>query len=182
MKLTKQKRNQYFNLFFLVITLCSTICLFYYKNIRRFQPTLYSIFLTVTIITVLIYLSYKNEKKQKSKIKMQILISLLLISEILCMSRCPFVFVPPLKDNYFGVDLSYWNQDLDFEVLADECDFIILRLGYTGSSDGVTPKSDTAFKEYLKQCEKYGIPYGVYYYSLATNQEQAKKEAKKNMV
>ena len=38
-------------------------------------------------------------------------------------------------------------------------------------------KEDPYFKQNVKQCEELSIPYGVYYYSLAQDAIQAKKEA-----
>lgn len=177
MKIQKKQWNQYFNLGFIVITLLSIIFLFYFKNIRRFQPILYSILLSLCIIVCLGYFIYKNERKKKTKKELQMILSILLVGELLCCMISPFVFRPPTKDIYYGLDLSYWNKDLNFETIVEEYDFIILRLGYTGSSDGITNKTDSAYKEYVSQCEKYSIPYGVYFYSLATNTTLAKQEA-----
>ncbi len=58
-----------------------------------------------------------------------------------------------------------------------EIDFVIIRCGYTSLTDGTKTKVDPLFEQNIKQCQNLNIPYGVYYYSLATEAAQAKKEA-----
>lgn len=75
-----------------------------------------------------------------------------------------------------GIDVSHHNGKINWKkVAASDIDFAIIRCGY--GSD--YKKQDDKYWEYnVKQCEKYGIPYGVYLYSYATNVKQAKSEAK----
>ncbi len=74
-----------------------------------------------------------------------------------------------------GVDVSAWQGEIDWEALAEEIDFAILRCGY-GSDD--PEQDDSRWEEYASACERLGIPYGVYLYSYATTQEQALSEAR----
>ena len=91
--------------------------------------------------------------------------------------RSPNVLLNMNKDVVFGVDLSHFNGEVDFEALKSEVDFVILRVGYTGYSNGKI-NADDNFKEYAKAANEAGIPVGVYYYSQATNKPEAKAEAK----
>ena len=50
--------------------------------------------------------------------------------------RSPNVLLNMDKDIVQGVDLSYFNGEVDFEELKSEVDFVILRVGYTGYSNG----------------------------------------------
>ena len=77
---------------------------------------------------------------------------------------------------YHGIDISKWDGDVDLSSTA--LDFVIIRCGYTSNEDGLTIKPDSQFEQNIKQCKELGIPYGVYYYSCATDTIQATKEAK----
>ncbi len=72
---------------------------------------------------------------------------------------------------YSGVDVSYWQGTIDWEKMAENADFVILRCSH---GNGYDSNWDT----YADACEKYGIPYGVYHYSLATTKAEIKAEVK----
>ena len=79
-----------------------------------------------------------------------------------------------------GMDISAWQDKVskaNFEkAKADGINFVILRIGYTGSSSG-KPTIDSVFENNYKNAIAAGLPVGVYYYSMATNIDMAKKEA-----
>ena len=66
---------------------------------------------------------------------------------------------------------------MNLQLARQEIDFVIIRCGYTSLTDGTKTKVDPLFEQNIKQCQNLNIPYGVYYYSLATEAAQAKKEA-----
>lgn len=73
-----------------------------------------------------------------------------------------------------GVDVSHWQNDIDWKTAKDEIDFAILSIGY-GQDE--TEQDDRKFKRNADACVKYGIPFGVYIYSYATTVEGARGEA-----
>lgn len=73
-----------------------------------------------------------------------------------------------------GVDVSHWQNLIDWEKAKDEIDFAILSIGY---GQDTTSQDDAQFARNAAECEKYGIPYGVYIYSYAANAERAAGEA-----
>lgn len=79
-----------------------------------------------------------------------------------------------------GIDISAWQGKVskaNFEkAKADGIKFVILRLGYTGSSTK-KPTIDSVFENNYKNAIAAGLPVGVYFYSLATNNTMAKAEA-----
>ena len=79
-----------------------------------------------------------------------------------------------------GMDISAWQGSVskaNFEkAKADGIKFVILRVGYTGSSSK-KPTIDNVFENNYKNAIAVGLPVGVYYYSLATNTTLAKQEA-----
>lgn len=73
-----------------------------------------------------------------------------------------------------GPDISEFNGKVDFSALKSQCDFVILRCGYGSDYDF---QDDTEFARNSRECEKFGIPYGVYLYSYAADKKAAVSEA-----
>lgn len=72
------------------------------------------------------------------------------------------------------VDVSSWQGTIDWELAKNHIDGAILRCGY-GMDDAA--QDDSSFKRNADECTRLGIPFGVYLYSYATNDEKAKSEA-----
>ena len=71
----------------------------------------------------------------------------------------------------YGVDLSYHNGDVDFELLKEEgIEFVILRCGRTGAQD-------TMFETYYEQASAAGLDIGAYFYSYALTVEEMRADA-----
>lgn len=78
-----------------------------------------------------------------------------------------------------GIDVSYAQGYINWNVMKDNVDFAILRCGRGKYGTGEnTPKTDDRFLANQKGCEVNNIPYGVYFFSYATSYEWALKEAK----
>ena len=79
------------------------------------------------------------------------------------------------------VDLSEHNTVTDWAAAAKDLDAAILRIGYRGSIEGrATYKritEDGKFRSHLAGCQKYGIPYAVYYFPTPVSDAEAKEEA-----
>lgn len=74
-----------------------------------------------------------------------------------------------------GVDVSEWQGQIDWDaVKKDEIDFAILRCGY---GMDLEEQDDSWFKRNALECERVGMPYGVYLYSYADTVEKAASEA-----
>lgn len=73
----------------------------------------------------------------------------------------------------FGVDISTFNGDLNFSLLKNQVDFVIIRCGY--GSD-ITSQDDSKYERNVRECEALGIPYGIYFYSYALNMEDVESE------
>ena len=66
-----------------------------------------------------------------------------------------------------GVDVSVHNGTINWEkVKADGIDFAILRCGY---GQDIKSQDDKQWQRNVSECERLGIPYGVYLYSYATS-------------
>ena len=66
----------------------------------------------------------------------------------------------------YGVDVSEHNTDIN----VSKYDFIIIRACYGENTD-------KKFESFVKACESANIPYGVYVYDYALNDDEAKAEA-----
>lgn len=78
--------------------------------------------------------------------------------------------------SYVGIDVSHHQGEIDWDVVKKygNIDFVIIRCGYGGGSEG---GDDKYWARNVAACERLGIPYGVYLYSYATSEEDAREEA-----
>lgn len=79
-----------------------------------------------------------------------------------------------------GIDISAWQGKVSkasFEkAKAEGINYVILRVGYTGS-ESHKPTLDSCFENNYKNAIAAGLPVGIYYYSRATTNAKAQKEA-----
>ena len=76
---------------------------------------------------------------------------------------------------WHGIDVSEHNGTINWEDVKNSgIDFAIIRCGY-GKND--SSQDDLMFQRNITECERLGIPYGVYLYSYAGDREGAKSEA-----
>jgi GH25 family lysozyme M1 (1,4-beta-N-acetylmuramidase) len=74
-----------------------------------------------------------------------------------------------------GIDVSVHQGNIDWQKVKNAgIDYAILRCGY--GSD-IASQDDTQFARNMAECEKVGMPFGVYLYSYANSVEKAKSEA-----
>ena len=75
-----------------------------------------------------------------------------------------------------GIDVSEHQGRIDWDaVKASGIDFAILRVGFGAPS--FRGRVDYQFNRNISECERLGIPYGVYLYSYAWDDRQAAEEA-----
>ena len=76
-----------------------------------------------------------------------------------------------------GIDVSAYQGDIDWEQVAQAgVDFAIIRLGYRGYESGKLVEDKFARKN-LEGAASAGIQLGVYFFSQALNEEEAREEA-----
>ena len=78
-----------------------------------------------------------------------------------------------MKKSYKGIDVSTHNGEIQWDKVSNEIDFAMIRCGY--GKTGV----DARFKYNAESCKALGIPFGVYFFSYATNAIEAKEEARR---
>lgn len=72
-----------------------------------------------------------------------------------------------------GIDVSYCQKGLNWSaVKSSGYEFAVIRAG-----NDLKTRFDTEFEYHVENAKKYKIPFGVYWYGLALDGEQAKTEA-----
>ena len=79
-----------------------------------------------------------------------------------------------------GIDVSVYQGNIDWAKTAkdDNVDFAIIRAGFRGYGFAGTLVTDSKFKTNIEDALKNGIEVGVYFFSQAINEQEAKEEAK----
>ena len=76
--------------------------------------------------------------------------------------------------NTKGVDISYWNGDIDLAKVKNAgYKWVMIRCGWGNNS---TSKDDSRFAANVAKAEKLGMPWGVYLFSYACSTSDAKSE------
>ncbi len=74
-----------------------------------------------------------------------------------------------------GIDVSEWQGQIDWDKVKNtDVEFAILRCGFAGD---YAQYDDKTFKRNVSECQRLGIPFGVYLYSYAQDVQDAKAEA-----
>lgn len=75
----------------------------------------------------------------------------------------------------FGIDVSKWQQEIDFErVKQAGCEFVIMRMGYYYDDIAM----DQYYRQNMERAKAAGLDVGVYIYSTANSEEEARMNAK----
>lgn len=76
-----------------------------------------------------------------------------------------------------GIDVSKWQGNIDFEKVRDEgIEFVFIKVGGQNGI-GKDYYIDPKFIENIEGFQKLNIPVGLYFYSYANSEKQAKKDA-----
>ena len=71
-----------------------------------------------------------------------------------------------------GIDVSEHQGVIDWNKVKAHVDFVMLRAGYGKNN------IDKQFERNIKECNRLGIPVGIYWFSYALNEDMARQEAK----
>lgn len=81
------------------------------------------------------------------------------------------------QDVTFGIDVSKYQTNIDWKkVKTSGVQFVIVRLGYRGYVSG-TLVEDPMFEEHFTNARNSGLRVGVYIFSQAVNEDEAREEA-----
>ena len=78
----------------------------------------------------------------------------------------------------FGVDVSKYQKNIDWnQIKKAGVSFVIVRIGYRGYGASGTLVLHPMFEEHFTNVKNAGLKVGVYFFSQATTEEEAKEEA-----
>lgn len=78
-----------------------------------------------------------------------------------------------VRSNKIGIDVSKWNGTIDWKKVKEAgIEYAIVRVAYSTSTT-----AEKLYKQNIEGAQAAGIPVGVYIYSMATTESEAKKEA-----
>ena len=89
-------------------------------------------------------------------------------------------YIKKYKTNYtsIGIDVSSWQYDIDWKKVKDSgVEFAMIRIGFGHTLKGEII-IDNTFKQNIKNAKEQGIKVGVYIYSYAGSEEQARNQVK----
>ncbi len=77
----------------------------------------------------------------------------------------------------FGIDVSKYQANINWEQVKQAgVQFVIIRIGYRGYGSG-TLVQDPMFEQHLTNARNAGLRVGVYFFSQAVNENEAREEA-----
>lgn len=74
------------------------------------------------------------------------------------------------------VDISKYQPNVNYDKLIEDTSLIILRAGYMGTAGGI--HEDQVFQTHANALKQCYVRFGVYFYSIATNEDKAREEAR----
>ena len=78
-----------------------------------------------------------------------------------------------------GIDVSRYQPEIDWQqVKASGIDFVMIRVGYRGYGEEGRLVEDECFRSHIGGALDAGLDVGVYFFSQAVNDEEAKEEAR----
>ncbi len=101
-------------------------------------------------------------------------------TKLVCQSNIMKYYVDGKQVSFVGVDISKFQDYVDFVKLKKAgIDYVMLRVGFRGYSSGQLVLDDY-FLDNIKRATDAGLEVGVYFFSQAITEDEAKEEA--NMV
>ena len=95
----------------------------------------------------------------------------------LLLSGCGGSGVKETKDTTLGIDVARYQGTIDWEQVASSgVDFAMIRVGYRANADGAII-ADSNARYNMQEATKFDIPIGVYFFSTAINEDEAREEA-----
>ena len=121
----------------------------------------------------------RSEGKKLIRVKKTVgFLLTLIISAVFLLSvpagNARFAYATAEEGKSVGVDVSAYNGKINWAKAKSEgIEFAIIRIGW---GDDLKNQDDDMAAYNMQQCEKYGIPYGVYIYSYALSKREVDSE------
>lgn len=83
---------------------------------------------------------------------------------------------PALTRGSAIIDISKYQPTVNYDKVIATTSLIILRAGYRGTGGGIS--EDQKFELHASELKKRGVRFGVYFFSIASNEDKAREEAR----
>ncbi|MBQ8227539.1 MAG: SH3 domain-containing protein [Clostridia bacterium] len=100
-----------------------------------------------------------------------------IVFAVMLLADGPAIATQPEDAQLKVIDISKWNNSINWQKLSLSVDGVIARIGYRGSVVRDSIAEDDLFYSHYQGCSTYSIPFGCYFYSLAVTVDQAVEEA-----
>ncbi len=107
----------------------------------------------------------------------KIFICVFIVFAVMLGANGSVVAIKPESAKLKVIDISKWNDSINWSKTSLAVDGVIARIGYRGSVYRDSIAEDDLFYTHFKNAQSYSVPFGVYFYSLAVTVEQAVEEA-----
>lgn len=139
-------------------------------NIKNLIILLLAITVLITLVILLVF-SLNNKKEEDATVKGPYDLTKLDTTNMF------YTYSDEKYTSVIGIDISEHNDEIDFNKVRESgVEFVFIRIGWRGYSQGGI-FIDQRFEEYYKGASEAGLKVGVYFFSQAINQQEAKQEA-----
>lgn len=127
------------------------------------------------------YMKKKSRKQRRREMAVKIVLAVVLVLVIVVVLLVLFGKgrgrAKETEDVTFGIDVARYQGTIDWEAVANcQIDFAIVRVGYRAQEDGSIVEDPNA-RYNMQEAAKHGVKLGVYFFSTAVSEEEAKEEA-----
>ncbi|MBQ3142188.1 MAG: glycoside hydrolase family 25 protein [Bacilli bacterium] len=82
------------------------------------------------------------------------------------------------ENTLIGIDVSSWQDDIDYELVKRQgIEFVMIRIGFGHNNEGEIVL-DSWYENNIKKAKEAGLKVGIYFYSYASNENEATAQAK----
>ena len=93
------------------------------------------------------------------------------------LTQALYLMPPACSSRHFGIDVSKYQSSIDWDkVKTAGVEFAIIRIGYRGYGSGALVQ-DPKFEEHFTNARNAGLRVGIYCFSQAVNENEAREEA-----
>ena len=108
---------------------------------------------------------------------LSVLLVITMVLALLCGCRSDKSGVKETDETTMGIDVARYQGTIDWEAVSNsDVDFAMIRVGYRTLDDG-SIIADSNARYNMQEAQKYGVKFGVYFFSTAVSEEEAIEEA-----
>lgn len=108
---------------------------------------------------------------------LSVLLVIAMVLALACGCKSENNGVKETDETTMGIDVARYQGTIDWEAVSNsDIDFAMIRVGYRTLDDG-SVVADSNARYNMQEAQKYGVKFGVYFFSTAVSEEEAIEEA-----